>query len=57
MFAFIRMISFCSWRSERIHQQHRDDVVNRVKADLMLEHNAMIEQLTAQHEQFVQQLQ
>ncbi|XP_071352332.1 centrosomal protein of 152 kDa isoform X2 [Trachinotus anak] len=43
-------------RSERIHQQHRDDVVNRVKTELMVEHDALVEQLTAQHQQQVQQL-
>uniref|UniRef100_A0A3Q3QF28 CEP152 CEP63 binding coiled coil domain-containing protein n=1 Tax=Monopterus albus TaxID=43700 RepID=A0A3Q3QF28_MONAL len=41
---------------ERIHQQYRDDVVNRVRTELMLEHDAQIEQLTAQHQQLVQQL-
>nr|XP_020477594.1 centrosomal protein of 152 kDa isoform X2 [Monopterus albus] len=44
-------------RFERIHQQYRDDVVNRVRTELMLEHDAQIEQLTAQHQQLVQQLQ
>ncbi|XP_039988381.1 centrosomal protein of 152 kDa isoform X2 [Xiphias gladius] len=44
-------------RSERIHQQYRDDVVNQVKTELMLEHDAQVEQLTAQHQQQVQQLQ
>ncbi|KAM9854796.1 centrosomal protein of 152 kDa [Aulostomus maculatus] len=43
-------------RSERIHQQYRDDVVNRVKTELMLEHNTHVEQLTAQHEQHTQHL-
>uniref|UniRef100_A0A3Q4BDL0 Uncharacterized protein n=1 Tax=Mola mola TaxID=94237 RepID=A0A3Q4BDL0_MOLML len=46
-----------SARTERINQQFRDDVVNRVKTELMLEHDAQVEQLTAQHEQQVQQLQ
>ncbi|XP_026221350.1 centrosomal protein of 152 kDa isoform X2 [Anabas testudineus] len=44
-------------RSERINQQYRDDVVNRVRTELLLEHNAQVEQLTAQHQQEVQQLQ
>ncbi|XP_044212391.1 centrosomal protein of 152 kDa [Thunnus albacares] len=44
-------------RSERINQQYRDDVVNRVKTELMLEHDAHVEQLTAQHQQQLQQLQ
>ncbi|XP_040893864.1 centrosomal protein of 152 kDa [Toxotes jaculatrix] len=44
-------------RSERIHQQYRDDVVNRVRTELILEHDAQVEQLTAQHQQQVQQLQ
>ncbi|KAM4573306.1 centrosomal protein of 152 kDa isoform 2-T3 [Odontesthes bonariensis] len=44
-------------RSERIHQQYRDDVVNRVRAELVQEHDADIEQLNAQHQQQVKQLQ
>ncbi|XP_044048971.1 centrosomal protein of 152 kDa isoform X2 [Siniperca chuatsi] len=44
-------------RSERIHQQYRDDVVNRIRTELMLEHDGQIEQLTAQHQLQVQQLQ
>ncbi|XP_026167848.1 centrosomal protein of 152 kDa [Mastacembelus armatus] len=44
-------------RSERINQQYRDDVVNRVRTELMLEHGAQVEQLTTQHQQLVQQLQ
>ncbi|KAG7522341.1 hypothetical protein JOB18_020075 [Solea senegalensis] len=44
-------------RAERIHQQYRDDVVNHVKTELMLEHDAQLEQLTEQHQQQVQQLQ
>uniref|UniRef100_A0A3B4X9K2 Centrosomal protein 152 n=1 Tax=Seriola lalandi dorsalis TaxID=1841481 RepID=A0A3B4X9K2_SERLL len=40
--------------SERIHQQHRDDVVNRVKTELMLERDTQVEQLTVQHQQQVQ---
>ncbi|XP_076589326.1 centrosomal protein of 152 kDa isoform X2 [Chaetodon auriga] len=46
-----------SERSERIHQQFRDDVVNQIRTELMLEHDAQLEQLTAQHQQQVQQLQ
>ncbi|XP_047210755.1 centrosomal protein of 152 kDa isoform X1 [Girardinichthys multiradiatus] len=44
-------------RTERINQQYRDDVVNRVRTELMLEHNAEVERLTAQHQQQIQQLQ
>ncbi|XP_069564262.1 centrosomal protein of 152 kDa [Brachyistius frenatus] len=44
-------------RSERIHQQYRDDVVTRVRTELMVEHDTQVEQLTAQHQQQVQQLQ
>ncbi|XP_068459350.1 centrosomal protein of 152 kDa isoform X2 [Clinocottus analis] len=44
-------------RAERIHQQYRDDVVDRVRTELMLEHDAHVEQLTAQHQQQVQQFQ
>ncbi|XP_043980958.1 centrosomal protein of 152 kDa isoform X1 [Gambusia affinis] len=44
-------------RTERINQQYRDDVVNRVRTELLLEHNAEVEQLTAQHQQEIQQLQ
>uniref|UniRef100_A0A3P8U9J8 Centrosomal protein 152 n=1 Tax=Amphiprion percula TaxID=161767 RepID=A0A3P8U9J8_AMPPE len=44
-------------RSERINQQYRDDVVNRVRTELMLEHDGQVEQLTAQHQQQVQHLQ
>lgn len=49
--------TFSPWRSERINQQYRDDVVNRVRTELMLEHNTQVKQLTAQHQQEVQQLQ
>nr|XP_046249227.1 centrosomal protein of 152 kDa isoform X2 [Scatophagus argus] len=45
-----------SARTERIHQQYRDDVVNQIRTELMLEHDAQVEQLTAQHQQQVQQL-
>ncbi|XP_070687478.1 centrosomal protein of 152 kDa [Pempheris klunzingeri] len=44
-------------RSERIHQQYRDDVVNRIRTELMLEHDTQVEQLAAHHQQQVQQLQ
>lgn len=47
----------CAFRAERIHQQHRDDVVNNIRTELMLEHSAQIEQLTEQHQQQLQQLQ
>lgn len=53
----LQYISASSWRSERINQQYRDDVVNRIRTELMLEHDAQVEQLTAQHQQQVQQLQ
>ncbi|XP_019712635.1 centrosomal protein of 152 kDa isoform X2 [Hippocampus comes] len=43
-------------RSERINQQHRDDVVNRVRTELMLKHDAHVEHLTAEHEQHIQRL-
>uniref|UniRef100_UPI0037E7B76E centrosomal protein of 152 kDa n=1 Tax=Semicossyphus pulcher TaxID=241346 RepID=UPI0037E7B76E len=46
-----------SERTERIHQQYRDDVVNQIRTELMLEHDAQVEQLTAEHQQQVQQLQ
>ncbi|XP_019124783.2 centrosomal protein of 152 kDa [Larimichthys crocea] len=46
-----------SERSERIHQQYRDDVVNQIRTELMLEHDAQVEELTAQHQQQIQQLQ
>ncbi|XP_056273279.1 centrosomal protein of 152 kDa isoform X3 [Pseudoliparis swirei] len=44
-------------RDERIHQQYRDDVVDRVRTELMLEHDAQVEQLTAHHQQQLQQFQ
>ncbi|CAK6961563.1 centrosomal protein of 152 kDa [Scomber scombrus] len=44
-------------RSERINRQYRDDVVNRVRTELMLEHAAQVEHLTAQYQQQLQQLQ
>ncbi|XP_029378778.1 centrosomal protein of 152 kDa isoform X2 [Echeneis naucrates] len=43
-------------RAERIHQQHRDDVVNHVKTELMLEHDVHVEQLTAQHQEHIREL-
>ncbi|XP_041651435.1 centrosomal protein of 152 kDa isoform X2 [Cheilinus undulatus] len=43
-------------RSERINQQYRDDVVNGIRTDLMLEHGAQIERLTAQHQEQIEQL-
>lgn len=46
-----------SRRTERINQQHRDDVVNRLRTELGHEHDAQLQQLTAQHQQQVQQLQ
>ncbi|XP_072291246.1 centrosomal protein of 152 kDa isoform X2 [Eucyclogobius newberryi] len=44
-------------RSERIYQQHRDDVVERVRAELLQEHTAQMEQLTQHHHQQLQELQ
>ncbi|KAM9376046.1 centrosomal protein of 152 kDa [Pholidichthys leucotaenia] len=44
-------------RSERINQQYRDDVVNRVRTELMQEHDSQIKGLTTQHQQQIQQLQ
>ncbi|XP_061630746.1 centrosomal protein of 152 kDa isoform X1 [Phyllopteryx taeniolatus] len=43
-------------RTERIHQQHWDDVVDRVRTELTVEHKAQVEYLTAQHEQDSQHL-
>ncbi|XP_035521754.1 centrosomal protein of 152 kDa isoform X2 [Morone saxatilis] len=45
-----------SERSERIHQQYRDDVVNQIRTELMLENDALVEQLTAQHQKQIQLL-
>uniref|UniRef100_A0A8C5ETK6 Centrosomal protein 152 n=1 Tax=Gouania willdenowi TaxID=441366 RepID=A0A8C5ETK6_GOUWI len=44
-------------RTERIHQQYRDDVVSRVRSELMLEYDTQLKQLIAQHQQQVQHLQ
>ncbi|XDV52723.1 hypothetical protein PO909_021400 [Leuciscus waleckii] len=44
-------------RYERTQQQYRDDVVHRVREELMTEHTALIEQLASQHLQHTQQLQ
>ncbi|XP_048013741.1 centrosomal protein of 152 kDa isoform X2 [Megalobrama amblycephala] len=44
-------------RAERTQQQYRDDVVNRVRAELTQEHTAHMEQLASQHQQHIQQLQ
>ncbi|XP_053345692.1 centrosomal protein of 152 kDa isoform X1 [Clarias gariepinus] len=43
-------------RYERTQQQYRDDVVQRVRAELTQEHVSQVEQLTAQHQQHIQQL-
>ncbi|XP_056138433.1 centrosomal protein of 152 kDa [Lampris incognitus] len=43
-------------RYERIQQQYRDDVVKRVRTELTLERDAQIDQLAAQHQQQIQQL-
>lgn len=47
----------CVCRAERTQQQYRDDVVNRVRAELTQEHTAHMEQLASQHQQHIQQLQ
>lgn len=47
----------CACRAERTQQQYRDDVVNRVRAELTQEHTAHMEQLASQHQQHIQQLQ
>ncbi|XP_029953130.1 centrosomal protein of 152 kDa isoform X2 [Salarias fasciatus] len=44
-------------RSERIHQQYRDDVVNQIRTELTLEHEAQMEELTVQHQQQLHLLQ
>ncbi|KAM3870559.1 centrosomal protein of 152 kDa [Diretmus argenteus] len=44
-------------RYERVQQQYRDDVVSRVRAELTLEHKAQVDQLSAQYQQQIQQLQ
>ncbi|XP_033823422.1 centrosomal protein of 152 kDa [Periophthalmus magnuspinnatus] len=44
-------------RSERIHQQHRDDVVKHIRAELIQEHTAQMEQLNQHHQQQLQELQ
>ncbi|RVE71678.1 hypothetical protein OJAV_G00054400 [Oryzias javanicus] len=44
-------------RSERINQQYRDDVVNRVRTELEQEHDAQVKQLTELHQEQLQQLQ
>nr|XP_057943335.1 centrosomal protein of 152 kDa isoform X2 [Doryrhamphus excisus] len=43
-------------RSERIYQQHREDLVKRVRTELVLEQKTQVEHLTAQHEQHIQHL-
>ncbi|XP_057693048.1 centrosomal protein of 152 kDa isoform X3 [Corythoichthys intestinalis] len=43
-------------RSEQINQQHMDDVVNQVKRELMMNHDAQVEHLTTQYEQRIHQL-
>uniref|UniRef100_A0A8C7VAZ7 Centrosomal protein 152 n=1 Tax=Oncorhynchus mykiss TaxID=8022 RepID=A0A8C7VAZ7_ONCMY len=44
-------------RYERTQQQFRDDVVNRVRSELTLEHTAQIDDITAHHQLQIQQLQ
>ncbi|KAM9529198.1 centrosomal protein of 152 kDa-like isoform 2-T2 [Salvelinus alpinus] len=44
-------------RYERTQQQFRDDVVNRVRSELTLEHTAQIDDITADHQLQIQQLQ
>lgn len=48
---FVRVL-----RYERTQQQYRDDVVQHVRAELAQEHSAHVEQLTAQHQNQIQQL-
>ncbi|XP_036432002.1 centrosomal protein of 152 kDa [Colossoma macropomum] len=43
-------------RYERVQQQYRDDVVQRVRAELTQERTTHVEQLTTQHEQQIKQL-
>ncbi|XP_062856378.1 centrosomal protein of 152 kDa [Trichomycterus rosablanca] len=43
-------------RYERTQQQYRDDVVQHVRAELVQEHSAHVEQLTARHQHQIQQL-
>ncbi|KAI4872117.1 hypothetical protein NFI96_031063 [Prochilodus magdalenae] len=43
-------------RYERVQQQYRDDVVQRVHAELTQEHATHVEQLKTQHEQHTKQL-
>eukprot|EP00063_Salmo_salar_P050891 XP_014025726.1 PREDICTED: centrosomal protein of 152 kDa-like isoform X1 [Salmo salar] len=44
-------------RYERTQQQFRDDVVNRVRSELTLEHTAQIDDIMADHQLQIQQLQ
>ncbi|KAL0968675.1 hypothetical protein UPYG_G00270060 [Umbra pygmaea] len=44
-------------RYERTQQQFRDDVVTRVRSELALEHHAVLDGLTAEHQGHLQQLQ
>ncbi|CAB1331866.1 unnamed protein product, partial [Coregonus sp. 'balchen'] len=44
-------------RYERTQQQFRDDVVNRVRSELALEHTAQMDDITADHQLQIQQLQ
>lgn len=50
-------ISVSPRRTERINQQYRDDVVNRVRMELRQEHEDHVEQLTVEHQQQLLQLQ
>ncbi|XP_076863525.1 centrosomal protein of 152 kDa [Brachyhypopomus gauderio] len=43
-------------RYERTQQQYRDDVVQRVRAELLQEHTTRVEHLSTQHQQHIQQL-
>lgn len=45
------------WRTERINQQHRDDMVNWLRVELRQEHEAHMAQLAAEHQQQLLQLQ
>lgn len=53
----LSLISVSPWRTERINQQYRDDVVNRVRMELRQEHEDHVEQLTVEHQQQLLQLQ
>ncbi|XP_051546188.1 centrosomal protein of 152 kDa-like isoform X2 [Myxocyprinus asiaticus] len=43
-------------RYERTQQQYRDDVVNRIRAELTQEHTTHMEQLASEHQHHIQEL-